>query len=190
MHSSVNDDFLWVIKKISKKEDIPSEVIASAQENTADPTDNQSNPDVDNNTSNESIESNICLINSVDASNYDYDYGFNEDRTWVRSDSNERCLINTAGEIIYRIPASVMVEVIQSPVDFVYYSQFNPMQNGTTYFTGRISDSDEYYFSEIIDTNGKELARFIGSDDLECYIAGRTDERFLLVCFDKSETDG
>lgn len=177
-------------QKNSNKEDIPAEVITSDQENTGDHTDNQSNPDADNNTTYESAEANIYLINSVDASNFAYDYGFSEDRTWVRNDANERWLINTAGEVIYRIPVSVKVEGIDSPADFVYYSQFNPMQNGTTYFTGRISDSDEYYFSEIIDTNGKELARFIGSDDLECYIAGRTDERFLLVCFDKSGTDG
>ena len=138
----------------------------------------------------EGSESVFYPLNFSDVSNFQCDYGFSENRAWVRSDTFEYDLINTNGEIIYEVPSDVMVEGLSEPVNWYegsnnyYVCSFNPVINGTTYITGKVNY--QYDVSVIIDADGNELAHFIGTDDMDCYIAGRTEDRFLLICVDKS----
>ena len=55
-------------------------------------------------------------INFSDANNFAIDYGFSENRAWVRNDSFDYYLINPDGEIIYEVPATVMVEGHSDPI--------------------------------------------------------------------------
>lgn len=129
-------------------------------------------------------------LNFSDVDSFQCDYGFSENRAWVRSETFEYDLINTNGEIIYEVPSNVMVEGLSKPANWYedsndyYVCSFNPVINGTTYITGKVNY--HYDVSVIIDAEGNELAHFIGTDDMDCYIAGRTNDRFLLVCIDKS----
>ena len=163
-----------------KKEDVASpesiESIESIPENTSKVV--------------EGSETVFYPLNFSDVEEFRGDYGFSENRAWVRSDTFEYDLINPSGEIIYEVPSTVMVEGLSEPVNWYegsnnyYVCSFNPVINGTTYITGKVNY--QYDVSVIIDADGNELAHFIGTDDMDCYIAGRTDDRFLLICVDKS----
>ena len=137
----------------------------------------------------ESTDAVFYPVNFSDAKSFQCDYGFSENRAWVRSDTFEYDLIDPNGEIIYEVPSNVVVEGLSNPVQWYdasdyYASSFNSVKNGTTYITGKVNY--QYDVSVIIDADGNELAYFIGTDDMDCYIAGRTDDRFLLICIDKS----
>ena len=135
-------------------------------------------------------ESVFYPLNFSDASSFQCDYGFNENRAWIRTDTFEHDLIGPSGEILYEVPTNVMVEGLSQPVEWYEFSDnyhtcsFNPVKNGTTYITGKANY--QYDVSVIVDADGNERAHFIGTDDMDCYIAGRTDDRFLLICIDKS----
>ena len=134
------------------------------------------------------------VLNTVGTTYFEHDYGFSENRAWVRCDTLEYALIDPDGEIIYEIPATVSIEGSSYPVywseitDPGHVSGFHPVRNGVTYIRGLVNS--RYDVSVIIDADGNELARFIGTDDAQCYIAGRTDDRFLLVYKDLSGAEG
>lgn len=112
---------------------------------------------------------------------FDGDYGFSEDRAWVELKDEKRiCLINPEGEILYEAPKNVAINAVD---DWVNLDRFEPVRNGVAYITAA---SGETGVSVIIDANGNELARFTGDKTAIRYIAGRTDDRFLLVCIEKS----
>ncbi len=124
----------------------------------------------------------FSVLSSLEAEEFEYDYGFSEDRAWVRSDDGTVCLIDPEGRIVYEIPGTVTIAGQDSPVTFEH---FYPVRNGTAYITGECNYT--YPVSVIVDANGIEIARFVGNDETACYIAGRTEDRFLLVCLDRSE---
>ncbi len=61
-------------------------------------------------------ESVFYPLNFSDASSFQCDYGFSEDRAWVRTDTFEHDLIGPGGEILYEVPTNVMVEGLSQPV--------------------------------------------------------------------------
>lgn len=112
---------------------------------------------------------------------FEDDYGFSEDRAWVElRDEKRACLINPKGEILFETPRIVSIDAVD---DWVNFDRFEPVRNGVTYFA---TTSGETGASVIIDANGNELARFTGDSSAIRYIAGRTDDRFLLVCIENN----
>ena len=132
----------------------------------------------------EQAEYQIFTLNSDAVRKFESDYGFSENRAWVlgrgERKRNPVYLINTEGEIIYEVPGTVMIDGVSTRVEF---ESFYPVENGMTYFTGR---ANQYHVSVIIDADGNELAHYISTDEQDCYIFGRSDDRFLLVCFEKN----
>ena len=126
-------------------------------------------------------ESPLYLPDFSGSAYFEIDYGFSEDRAWVRDKMWNRLLINTEGEILYEVPKTVRIDGVDAAVNF---DHFDPLRNGTAYITGRADY--RYDVSVIIDKDGRELACFIGTDDLICRIVGRSDDRFLLMCLDRS----
>lgn len=116
---------------------------------------------------------------------FETDYGFSEDRAWVRGLDQETYLINPAGEIIYTVPKHV---VINGTAEEIIFERFYPVENGITWFTGRTHQSARYEvdISFIIDKDGNEITHFMTTEDVICYIAGRTNDRFLLIWNDIS----
>ncbi len=135
----------------------------------------------------EQAEYQIFPVNSDDVRKFESDYGFSENRAWVlgkgeKRKGNPAYLINTEGEIIYEVPGKVMIDGTSQSVMF---ENFYPVENGVTYFTGRINQGSQRV-SVIIDADGNELAHFIATDEQDCRIFGRSNDRFLLVCFEKN----
>lgn len=137
----------------------------------------------------ESEKISFRFIDNEEVRGYETDYGFSEDRAWVSGLDQQTYLINPAGEIIYTIPKRV---VIEGTSEEVVFERFYPVENGVAWFTGRTRHSvlNETDISFIIDKDGNEIAYFINTEDVTCYIAGRTKDRFLLVWNDISGVTG
>ena len=137
----------------------------------------------------ESEKISFRFIDNEEVRSFKTDYGFSENRAWVRGLDQQTYLINPAGEIIYTVPKRV---VIEGTSEEVVFERFYPVENGAAWFTGRTNHSVLYEtdISFIIDKDGNEIAYFICTEDVTCYIAGRTKDRFLLVWNDISGVTG
>ena len=137
----------------------------------------------------ESEKISFRFIDNEEVREFETDYGFSEDRAWVRGLDQQTYLINPAGEIIYTVPKRVVMEDTSEEVVF---DRFYPVENGVAWFTGRTRHSvlSETDISFIIDKDGNEIACFMNTEDVTCYIAGRTNDRFLLVWNDISGLTG
>ena len=79
-------------------------------------------------------ESPLYLPDFSGSADFEIDYGFSEDRAWVRDKMWNRLLINAEGEILYEVPKTVRIDGVDAAVNF---DHFDPLRNGTAYITGR-----------------------------------------------------
>ena len=75
----------------------------------------------------ESEKISFRFIDNEEVRGFKTDYGFSEDRAWVRGLDQQTYLINPAGEIIYTVPKRVMIEGTSEEVVF---ERFYPVENG------------------------------------------------------------